>query len=26
LKVYRGDSHPHTAQQPTAVKLARNHS
>ncbi len=26
LKVYRGDSHPHTAQQPTAVKLARNNS
>ncbi len=22
LKVYRGDSHPHTAQQPHAVKLA----
>src|SRR4029077_19411374 len=26
LKVYRGDSHPHTAQQPTAVKLTRNNS
>jgi len=26
LKVYRGDSHPHTAQQPTAVELARNNS
>jgi large subunit ribosomal protein L13 len=21
LKVYRGDAHPHTAQQPEAVKL-----
>jgi large subunit ribosomal protein L13 len=26
LKVYRGDSHPHTAQQPTVVKLTRNNS
>jgi large subunit ribosomal protein L13 len=26
LKVYRGDSHPHAAQQPTVVKLTRNKS